>query len=143
MEVMPGTGRRIRFIRSPSLSLRSACVCWGIKERTVISKWGLILFQELLLKKLHSRSILRGEAQSGSESSRGNSPRTTAQGEKSAYETQASGLQDGCRALSPQWDTPHPHHSLGWGVCANGKMDQEKRRETWGKHDMAITLTGR
>lgn len=94
-------------------------------------------------KAAQQKRSAKREAQSGSESSSANSPRTTAQREKSAYETQASGLQGGCRALSPQWDTLHPHHSLGWGACANGKMDQEKRRETWGKHDMAITLMGR
>lgn len=75
------------------------------------------MLQELSLKKLLSKCFATRVAQSSSESSRGNNPKTTVQEEKAAYEAQASGMQGGCRALSPQCNTPPPHHSLGGGMC--------------------------
>lgn len=54
MEVLPGTGREDEIYQEPVLSLGSDCVRWGI-QKTVISKWSLILLQELSLKKLLSK----------------------------------------------------------------------------------------
>lgn len=132
---------RMRFIRSPS-SHSGVTVSAGVSRKLWLVSGASFCSRSFRWKSCSAKCSATRVAQSSSESSRGNNPRTTVQGEKAAYEAQASGMQGGCRALSPEYDTLPPHHSLG-GACANGKRDQETRMETWGKHGMASILTDR